>query len=256
VIRDLAVSGKYDIIVGHSTYGDGIAAVMDDFPDIAFVASGSGNGPLGTNGFWIDAFGNEPAYLAGVAAGLMTETNRLGVVSNFPFPNTNAPVNSFTAGATSVNPDVEITVTFIESWWDPAKAKESALAQVSTGVDILYGQVFGVIGAAEEAGLLAVGDYDDQQYLAPEAVITSNMARWDPALNLVIEAWWDQLANGVPMDGPMERLLFDMADGGSDIAPLNEALVPADVQAVVMDLREQILNRELVIEVNEAPPEF
>jgi len=255
VIRDLAVSGKYDLIVGHSTYGDAVAAVKDEFPEIAFVFSGSGNEPTGGNGFWIDAFGHEPAYLAGVAAGLMTETDRVGVVANFPFPNVNAPVNAFIDGARSVNPDVQASATFIESWWDPVTAKESALAQISAGADVIYGIVFGVVEAAGEAGVYAVGDYDDQQYLDPDVVITSNMALWDPALNAVIDGWWNQHANGVPMDAPTERLLFFMPDGGSDIAPLNEALVPADVQSVVMDLRQQILDGELTIDLNEAPPE-
>lgn len=256
IFRELASSGEYDMIIGHSTYSDAVAAVKDDYPDIAFVFSGSGNQPTGGNGYWIDTFIHEPAYLTGVAAGLMTETDRIGIVANFPFPNVNAPVNAYVAGAKSVNPDVEWQVSFIESWWDPATAKVSAAAQISAGADVLYAIVFGVFEAAEEAGnVYGVGDLVDAQGLSPEVVITSTVARWDPAIRVVIDKWWDHHVNGVPMSAPMERIMFFMPDGGGDIAPLNEALVPQDVRDAVLEARDQILSGELVVELDDSPPE-
>ena len=255
VIRDLASSGKYEMILAGSTYSDAVSPVMGDYPDIAFVYAGSGNEPLGGNAFWIDTFIHEPAYLTGVAAGLMTETGKVGIVANFPFPNVNAPVNGYIAGARSVNPDVDWDVTFIESWWDPATAKEAATAQINAGADVLYAIVFGVFEAAEEAGVYGVGDLADVQALAPGVVITSTVAKWDQAIAVVIDAWWDQMVNGVQMNAPTERIMFHMPQGGSDIAPLNEAIVPADVRDKVLEARDQILSGELVVELNDGPPE-
>jgi len=255
IIRDLAVSGKYDIIVAHSTYSDAVNVIRDEFPEIAFVFSGAGNEPTGGNGFWISVDIHESGYLSGVVAGLMTQSDKIGVVANFPFPDVNAPVNGFIAGAKSVNPEVEATIAFIESWWDPVKTKESALAQIAAGADVLYSVMFGALEAASEAGVYGIGDYEDQQYLAPDAVVTSNMAFWDPALNTVIDAWWNQQANGVTMNAPLEQIRFSMADGGADIAPLNDALVPDEVRTAVTEIRDKILSGELVVELNEAPPE-
>lgn len=256
VIGDLAASGKYGVIVAHSAYGEAVAAVKDQYPDIAFVFSGAGNEPTGGNGFWIQATIHEPAYLSGIAAGLMTQTDVIGVVANFPFPDVNGPVNAFIEGAKSVNPDIDEQVTFIESWWDPVKAKESAVAQMAVGADVLYGVVFGVLAAASEVeDVYGIGDYDDQEYLAPNVVLTSNLVRWDPALNSVIDAWWEHNANGKPYDAPMEGIVFWMAEGGSDIAPLNEAIVPEDVRTAVLEVRDKILSGELVVELNENPPE-
>ena len=255
IVRDLAASGKYEMIFGSSTYSDAISAVMGDYPDTLFVYAGSGNDPLGANGFWVDTFVHEPAYLTGVAAGLMTETGKIGVVANFPFPNVNAPVNGYIAGAESVNPDVEWEVTFIESWWDPATAKEAAAAQIAAGADVLYAIVFGVFEAAEEAGVYGVGDLVDVQALAPDVVLTSTVAKWDQAIQVTIDAWWDHMVNGIPMNAPMERIMFHMPQGGGDIAPLNEALVPDDVRDKVLEARDQILSGELVVELNDAPPE-
>jgi len=255
IFRDLAASGNYEMILGSSTYSDAVSAVMGDHPDVLFIYAGSGNDPLGGNAFWIDTFIHEPAYLTGVAAGMMTETDKIGVVANFPFPNVNAPINGYLAGARSVNPDVDFEVTFIESWWDPATAKEAAAAQIAAGADVLYAIVFGVFEAAEEAGVYGVGDLIDVQFLAPDVVLTSTVAKWDQAIEVTIDAWWDQMANGVPMNAPMERIMFHMPQGGGDIAPLNEALVPADVHDKVLEARDQILSGDLVVDLNDAPPE-
>jgi basic membrane lipoprotein Med (substrate-binding protein (PBP1-ABC) superfamily) len=253
VIRDLAISGKYDIVVAHSTYSDAIAAVKDDFPDMLFAFSGSGNEPTGGNGYWIDLILHEPAYIAGVAAGLLSETNSIGAVAAFPFGNVTGPVNAFFDGALSVNPDIETNVTYIESWFDPARAREAAEALITAGADSLYSaSTFGTFDAiGEDDRVFGVGDFTDQEALNPTAVITSTIALWDPALNALIDAWWDHNANGVAYDGPMERIMFLMPDGGGDIAPFNEALVSEDIRTQAMEVRDQIMSGELVYENDE-----
>jgi basic membrane lipoprotein Med (substrate-binding protein (PBP1-ABC) superfamily) len=257
VIRELAVSGKYDIIIGHSTYSDAVAAVKDEFPDTVFAFSGSGNEPTGGNGYWIDVMLHEPAYVAGVAAGLLSETNSIGAVAAFPFPNVNGPVNAYFDGARSVKPDIETQVTYIESWFDPAKAREAAEALINAGADSLYAtSTFGTFQAiAEGDRVFGIGDFADLSELAPHAVITSTVAFWDPSLNTLIDAWWDHHASGVAYDAPMERVLFLMADGGGDIAPLNEALVPEDVRTSVLEVRGQILSGDLIVELKDGPVE-
>lgn len=251
VIRELAASGKYGIIVAHSTYSDAIDAVKDDFPDMLFVFSGAGNTATGGNGYWIDMVLHEPAYLAGVAAGMMTETNSIGAVGAFPFPNVTGPINAFFDGARSVNPDIEAKVTFLESWFDPTGGKEAGEALINLGADVLYpASAFGVFEAvAPGERVFGIGDFIDQQSLSPDVVITSSIAMWDPALNTMIDAWWEHNANGAAYDGNMEELRFFMATGGSDIAPFNDALVPPDVQAAVNAVRDQIFSGEVVIEL-------
>lgn len=253
VIRDLAVSGKYGVIVAHSTYSDAIAAVKDEFPDTLFAFSGAGNEPTGGNGYWIDMVLHEPAYVAGVAAGLLSETNSIGAVAAFPFGNVTGPVNAFFDGALSVNPDIETNVTYIESWFDPARAREAAEALITAGADSLYSAstfgTFDAIGEGDRA--FGVGDFTDQEALNPGAVITSTIALWDPSLNALIDAWWEHNANGVPFDGPQEPLVFLMNGGGGDIAPFNEALVSEDIRAQAMEARDQIISGELVVVLDE-----
>ena len=81
-------------------------------------------------------------------AGGLTKSNVIGVVGGYPVPEVNRIANAFIAGAQAVNPDVEVKVSFINSWFDPATAKEAALAQIGAGADVLYAERFGVIEAA------------------------------------------------------------------------------------------------------------
>ena len=254
VIRDLAASGKYEMIIGHSTYSDAIDAVNEDYPDIAFVFSGSGNEEVGGNAYWIDVFIHEPAYLAGIVAGMMTETNHISAVAAFPFPNVNGPLNAWIAGARSVNPDIEHSITYIESWFDPATAKESATAQIAAGADMVYAESFGVFEAVAEAeGVLTFGHFSDQLGFTPQ-VLTSAVAVWDPAFQTVLDAWWAYHTEGQPYDAPMERIVYLMADGGSDIGGISDQ-VPGEVRVAVEEAREQIFNGDLHVVFNEGPVE-
>lgn len=258
VLREYAQTGEYPIIWAHSAYADAIANLKDEFPDILWAYSGSGNEAFGGNTYWGDVTVHEPAYLMGIIAGMMTETDTIGAVAAFPFPNVNGPLNAYIAGAESVNSDVDVKVTYIESWFDPPKAQESASAQIAAGADFMYAERFGPFEAAMDAGdVLAFGHFVDQNSLAPEIVVTSTVARWDPVIQYVIDAYWAHVTEGEPYDGPMDRIMYSMAEGGSDIAPLHdfEDSLPEDVLAAVEEARGQIVSGELVVENNEAPIE-
>jgi len=254
--RDLANSGTYEIIIMHSAYVDSVNALAPDFPDIAFGVSGSGNDlAMGGNVYWIDVFIHEPAYLLGLIAGSMTETNQISAVAGFPFANVNAPVHAFIDGAQSVNPDITASVTYIESWFDAVTANESAIAQIAAGSDMIYAERFGPVDAAASAdGVYAFGHFTDQASLNPEIVLASALAKWDPALMVIIDAWYANVTEGTPYAAPAEeRIVFDsMTNGGSDITELS-ASVPADVAELVATTREAILDGSLVIPFDDSP---
>ena len=256
VLRQYAETGKYQIIWAHSAFGDAVKVLKDEYPDILWAYSGSGNEPLGGNAYWTDVFVHEPAYLAGIIAGKMTKSNVIGAVAAFPYPNVNLPLNAYIAGAKSVNPDVEAKVTFIESWFDPPKAKESALAQIAAGADFIYAERFGPFEAAREKGVLAFGHFVDQNSVTPEVVVTSALALWDPATKTVIDAWWDHVTQGKPYDAPTERIVFTMKDGGSDLAPYHNFAdqLPKDVIEAVEKAKAEIMAGTLEVPFNEAAP--
>ena len=255
VMRDLASSGEYGIIWGHSVYPDAIMNLSTEFPDIVFAGSGSGYEPMGGNAYWVNMYVHEAAYLLGILAGSMTETGVIGAVAGFPFANVNLPIQAYKEGARAANPDVVFKMNYIDSWYDPAKAKEFSLAQIAAGADYVYAERFGPFEAAKEMGVFAFGHYADQNELAPDVVVSSAMANWDPVAKHLIAAWWEHTVNGVAYNAPTDTdLFFLMADGATDIAPFHgfENQIPQDVKDLIDQTRQNIKNGTLVIDVSDA----
>jgi basic membrane lipoprotein Med (substrate-binding protein (PBP1-ABC) superfamily) len=95
VLRQVAESGDFDIIWGHSAYKDEVRVLKEEYPDYLWVISGAGNEPLGGNAYWVDMDVHEATYLLGIMAGMNTESNTVGIVADFPYPNVNTVVNGF-----------------------------------------------------------------------------------------------------------------------------------------------------------------
>lgn len=252
VLREVCEEQKPDVIFGDA-FGneEAVRRVAADYPEIAF-AFGSGLGPADPNFSVFDNWIHEPAYLAGMLAGGMTETGTIGVVGGYPVPEVNRLVNAFVAGAKEVNPDAKVLVTFINSWFDPAAAKEAALAQVDSGADVLYAERFGVIEAAAENGLFAIGNMSDQNALAPEYVVTSVAWNMNPTIDYVIK----QVEAGVFTAQDLKD--FSMfAKGGASLAPFGslESKIPADLLAMVKEREDQIRQGLFRVDIDEAQPQ-
>ena len=254
VMNGVAKTGKYDIIWAHSTYSDAVEILAPKYPEILMVFSGSGNKGLGGNAYWVDSFVHESAYLLGIIAGMMTETNTIGAVAAYPYPNVNSPVNAYLEGARSVNKATKIKMTYIDSWFDPPKAKEATLAQIAAGADFIYAERFGPFEAVKEKGKLAFGHFVDQNSLAPDIVVSSTIALWDRCIKYVIKDWYNHVTKGTPYNAPKERILFLMADGGADIAPYHSLgdKIPQPVKDAVDKAHQAIKDGKLKITMNEA----
>jgi basic membrane lipoprotein Med (substrate-binding protein (PBP1-ABC) superfamily) len=182
----------------------------------------------------------------------VTKSNVLGVVGGYPVPEVNRIVNAYVAGAQSVNPQVQVKVTFLNSWFDPTKAKQAALAQVSQGADVLFAERAGVIEAAKEKGLPSIGSMADQKDQAPESVMTSIL--WD--MRPTVEAVLDQVKNDKFVAQNLKDYSF-MKNGGSSLAPINTEVkggLPQDVVTKVQDMEKKILSGEFTTPVDENTP--
>jgi len=256
VMKEYAKTGKYGIIWGHSSsYTTIDPGLFKKYPNILWVLSGSGHEHLGNNVFTIDQFPNEPAYLMGMIAGLMTKSNVLGAVAAYPYADVNVPVNGYIDGAKSVNPDVKVKMTYIESWFDPPKGKEAALAQIAAGADFIYAERFGPFEACKEKGVFGFGHFVDQNSITPEVVLSSAIALWDPSINYLIDAWWNHVTKGTPYNAPMKDIIFGMAAGGSALAPYHglAGKIPADVKAKVAKAQSDIMAGKLKVPTRMEP---
>jgi len=251
VLREEATTNQPAIIIGDA-FGnrDAVAKVASEFPNIAFVF-GSDQGPQNPNLAVFDNWIHEPAYLCGLIAGELTESNVIGVVAAMPIPEVNRLVNAFTQGVKEVNPEAKVLVSFINSFFDPAKAKEAALAQIDAGADILYAERAGVIEAAAENGLYAFGNLTDQNADAPAYVLTGPLWNMTPTVTYVVQ----QVKAGAFTAQDLKDF-STMLKGGADLAPYhgNESKIPAEVMALVNQKREDIINGKFRVDINEAAP--
>lgn len=252
VLTEVAQQNQPDIIFGDA-FGneEAVRRVAAAFPAIAFVF-GSGGGPADPNFSVFDNWIHEPAYLAGMLAGGLSQSGVIGVVGGYPVPEVNRITNAFVAGAQEVNPAVEVKVTFLNSWFDPAAAKEAALAQIAEGADVLYAERFGVIEAATENGLLSFGNMADQKELGPESVVSSVVWDMAPTVKYVI----DQVIAGAYTSQDLKDFSM-MGKGGASLAPVNVDVVggvPQELIDQVVAKEEAIRTGNFRVDINEAQP--
>lgn len=251
VLREIATNQKPAAILGDA-FGneEAVRRVAVEFPEIAF-AFGSGLGPAEPNMAVFDNWIHEPGYLSGMIAGGVTESGVIGVVGGYPVPEVNRIVNAFIDGAKSVNPEAKVIVTFINSWFDPAAAKEAALAQVDAGADVLFAERFGVIDAAAEKGLLAFGNMSDQNSLAPETVLTGPVWNMTPTVEYLIA----QVNAGAFTAIDLKDFSM-VAKGGASLADFHgmDAKIPADVLTKVKETEKQIKDGLFRVDIKEEPP--
>jgi basic membrane lipoprotein Med (substrate-binding protein (PBP1-ABC) superfamily) len=250
VMREYANGGN-QLILGESFAVEAAARrVAKDFPKVAFLMGSSGK-PQAPNFSVFDNYIQEPAYLTGMIAGGMTKSNRIGMVGGFPIPEVNRLMHAFMAGAREVNPKVEFTVTFINSWFDPPKAKEAAFAMVDRGADILYAERFGVSDAAKERGKLAIGNVINTQDKYPDTVVASALWHMEPTVNLALR----NVKEGKFKAEDYGQYSM-MKHKGSELAPLGtfEKKVPAELMAKVRAKEKDILAGKFAVKVDDSQP--
>jgi basic membrane protein A len=251
-LRDIATNDKPAVVFGDA-FGNEAAVrkVAKDFPAIAF-AFGSGEKEQAPNLSVFDNWIHDPAYLAGMLAGGTTKSNVLGVVGGYPVPEVNRIVNAFIGGAQSVNPKVQVKVSFINTWFDPAKGKQAAQAQIAQNADVLFAERAGVIEAAKEKGLRSIGAMADQKSQGPDSVMTSLL--WD--MGPTVQAVLQQVRDGKYVGANLKDYSF-LKNGGSSLAELNTAVkggIPADLMAKVTAKQAELKSGSFTTPVDEKTP--
>jgi basic membrane protein A and related proteins len=250
VMREYATGGN-TLIVGESFAVEAAARkVAKDFPKVSFLMGSSGK-PQAPNFSVFDNYIQEPAYLSGMIAGGMTKTNKIGMVGGFPIPEVNRLMHAFMAGAKETNPKVEFSVTFINSWFDPPKAKEAAFAMIDKGADVMYAERFGVSDAAKERGKLAIGNVINTQDKYPDTVVASALWNMEPTIDLAIKNV--KAGSFKPEDYGSYSM---MKHKGSELSALGtfESKVPAEIKTKVKARQDEILAGKFTVKVDDSQP--
>ena len=178
VIRDLAATGYKLIFTPSFGYMEPTLKVAQEFPDVKFESiTGYKTAP---NVAVANARYYEGRYLAGIAAGRLTKTNVAGYVAGFPIPEVLQGINAFALGMRSVNPQAEVKVVWLDSWFDPMRERDAAMTLFNQGVDVIsfHTASAAVMAAAQERGKLAVAYHSDMRKIAPDAQILAITHQW------------------------------------------------------------------------------
>ena len=178
VIRDLAREGHTIIFTPSFGYMEPTLKVAQEFPDVKFESiTGYKTAP---NVAVANARYYEGRYLAGVAAGRMTLSNLAGYVAGFPIPEVLQGINAFTLGMRSVNPRAQVKVVWLNTWFDPTKERDAAMALFNQNVDVIafHTGSTAVMAAAQERGKMAVAYHSDMRKVAPDAQIIAVTHEW------------------------------------------------------------------------------
>ena len=124
----------------------------------------------------------EGRYVVGQAVGSLTKTNVIGYIASFPIPEVVMGINATLKGARRVNPDAEIKVVWVNSWFDPGKESDAAKTLIDQGADVLLQHTDSpaAMQVAQDRGVWAVGQASDMHKFGPDAQVTAIVNNWGP----------------------------------------------------------------------------
>ena len=178
VIRDLARTGHQLIFTTSFGYMEPTLKVAQDFAGVKFESiTGYKTTP---NVATANARYYEGRYLAGIAAGRMSQAGVAGYVAGFPIPEVLQGINAFALGMRSVNPKAVVKVVWLNAWFDAPRERDAAMALLDQGVEVLafHTATNAVMVAAQERGKLAVAYHSDMRNVAPDAQIAAVTHQW------------------------------------------------------------------------------
>ena len=197
----------------------------------------------------------EGSFLLGALAGMLTNTSVIGFVGGEEYPNVVNIFEGYKQGAKWANDNITVIGTYLNDWDNPARGKEAATSIIRQGADFMFhvadssGQ--GVIQAANESRIYALGAVQDQNHLAPATVLTSFVLDVDKAYDSVVKMLMDGNFTAKISRPGIELQRGSDGQGIVYLAPFHglESRVPESVQERVNKLTNEILQDK--IEVHE-----
>ena len=243
-LRELVDAGCNIIFATSFGYEDYVKEVASEYPNIQFChATGYQAKDAGLPNFH-NYFASvyEARYLAGIAAGLKTESNKLGYVAAFPFAEVISGYTAFYLGAKSVNPDVTMDIMYTSAWNDPTVESQVAKALIDRGCDVIsqHSDSTAPATTAEENHVWQVGYNNDMIDAAPQASLISARIDWGIYVTEAVQSVID--GKEIPVDW-----CKGLADGAVYLSPLNTAIAAEGTEAAIAEAEEKIKSGDLKV---------
>ena len=238
VMTQMAMQGVDMIFATSFGYMEQMLKVAEKFPDVKFEhATGyktAENMTVYSSKFY------EGRYIQGVIAGHMSEKGKAGYIASFPIPEVVRGINAFYLGATTVNPDFDIDVVWVNTWYDPSLESDAAKALIQQGADIItqHTDSPAALQVAQQNGVKAFGQASDMINFAPDTQLTAILDIWGPyyveRVKAVLDGTWEKSDTWGGMD-----------TGMVEMAPYTN--MPDDVKEIAMAVEKDILEGKLDI---------
>ncbi len=240
VMERLIKTGHKIIFATSYGYLDYAIRLGKKYPDVSFLHAGGLKTSANVGTYWADS--DDGMYLAGMVAGAVSKSGKLGFVGAFQIPQIFRSINAFTLGAQAVNPAVTTTVIWTGGWWEPQKEAESTNAFADLGIDVIAEQVdspITIAQTAEKRGIYIIGKDIDIADRAPNAWLTGVSWNWGPMMAKLVEeiragTWKPSHVRG------------NLASGDAVLDPFGKA-VPQPVRDRVMKVKADIVAGRKVV---------
>ena len=235
VMTQMALGGCNIIFTTSFGYMDPTNAVAAKFPDVKFEHA-TGFKREHPNVSTYNARFYEDRAVQGTIAGMMTKSNKIGYIGSFPIPEVMNGINAYYLAAKKVNPDVQLSVVWAFTWFDPAKEADSAKALIDQGVDVIAAHTDSTAPLAEAAkaggAVIGFGQASDMEAYKPSPRVSSIIDNWAP---YYVERV------GALLDGTYAQsdIWAGIAGGEVLIGEITEA-VPPEVKAAAEKVRDDI----------------
>ncbi len=243
IMREYAEAG-YKVIFCHSWgFGEDIEEIAPDYPDVVFMW-GSGIEKKAPNAGIYFARMYEGRFLAGMVAGAMTRTDKIGYAAAIPTSEVVRGIDAFAKGVASVNPDAKVYVEWIGEWYNPPKEKEVTLSLIDKGCDVIthHSDSYAPAEAAEEKGVYFISYHSDMRRFAPHVFLTGVVWNWTPIMTDIVKA----VHEGTWNEYPGQDWWYGLAEGGVKLAPFSD-LVPDDVREKVEEKKQALIEGEFEV---------
>jgi len=230
-MRAMALNGMDIIFATSFGFMDPMMNVAKEFPNVKFEHATGYKTADNMANYGLRLY--QARHVQGVIAGLMTKTDKICYIGAFPIPEVIREINTFFLGAKSMNPNVDIDVVWVNTWYDPGRESDAAKALLSQGCDILaqHTDSPSPMQAAEKLGAYGFGQASDQIVFAPKAQLTATIDNWGPyyieKVRQVLEGTWTT-----------GTYFGHMNDGSVQMAPFTN--MPNGVKAIAQKVKDAI----------------
>ena len=233
IMNKTVADGNHFLVAGSFGYQNGALQIARRNPKVSVLhASGFQVAP-NFSPFAAKYF--QGTYLMGMAAAALSKTGKLGSVSAFAIPELITSINAFTLGAQAVNPNIEVSVVWVNSWFDPAKEQEAAKALIAQKCDVIFSNAQdtpSVISLCEEQGVYAFNLNSSMKKYAPKTYLGCVATDWSPFFKASVDAHLAGKFKGA-------NTFLGMSDKVVEVVDWNPA-IPADTAAKIKDAQAKI----------------